>query len=65
MFNALHEIVSILQVILSFFVFNKPLEMPSYIPHFSQYKLSIIMTFQYLSLRRLDYATLYGGTGTP
>ena len=40
MFNtltkALHEIVSILQVISSFFVFNKPLEIPSYIPLFSQ-----------------------------
>ena len=40
MFNtltkALHVIVSILQVISSFFVFNKPLEIPSYIPLFSQ-----------------------------
>ena len=40
MFNtltkALHEIVSIIQVISSFFVFNKPLEIPSYIPLFSQ-----------------------------
>ena len=44
MFNtltkALHEIVSILQVISSFFVFNKPLEIPSYIPLFSQCYLS-------------------------
>ena len=40
MFNtltkALHVIVSILQVISSFSVFNKPLEIPSYIPLFSQ-----------------------------
>ena len=40
MFNtltkALHVIVSVLQVISSFFVFNKPLEIPSYIPLFSQ-----------------------------
>ena len=40
MFNtltkALHEIVSIIQVISSFFVFNKPLEIPSYNPLFSQ-----------------------------
>ena len=40
MFNtltkALHEIVSIIQIISSFFVFNKPLEIPSYIPLFSQ-----------------------------
>ena len=40
MFNtltkALHVIAIILQVISSFFVFNKPLEIPSYIPHFSQ-----------------------------
>ena len=36
--KALHEIVSIIQVISSFFVFNKPLEIPSYIPLFSQCK---------------------------
>ena len=40
MFNtltkALHEIFSITQVIPSFFVFNKPLEIPSYIPLFSR-----------------------------
>ena len=40
MFNtltkALHVTVSILQVISSIFVFNKPLEIPSYIPLFSQ-----------------------------
>ena len=40
MFNtltkALHETVIIIQVISSFFVFNKPLEIPSYIPLFSQ-----------------------------
>ena len=34
--KAFHEIVSILQVIPSFFVFNKTLEISSYIPHFSQ-----------------------------
>ena len=34
--EVLHEIVSIIQVIPSFFVFNKPLEIPSYIPLFSQ-----------------------------
>ena len=34
--KALHETVSIIQVISSFFVFNKPLEIPSYIPLFSQ-----------------------------
>ena len=40
MFNTLTKalcgIVSIIQVIPSFFVFNKPLEIPSYIPLFSQ-----------------------------
>ena len=35
--EVLHEIVSIIQVIPSFFVFNKPLEIPSYIPLFSQW----------------------------
>ena len=43
MFNALtkalHVIVSILQVISSSFVFNKSLEILSYIPHFSQCQL--------------------------
>ena len=43
MFNtltkALHVIVSILQAISTFFVFNKPLEIPSYIPLFSQCQL--------------------------
>ena len=37
--EVLHEIVSIIQVIPSFFVFNKPLEIPSYIPLFSQCSL--------------------------
>ena len=37
--KALHEIVSIIQVISSFFVFNKPLEIPSYIPLFSQCRM--------------------------
>ena len=32
--EVLQEIVSIIQVIPSFFVFNKPLEIPSYIPFF-------------------------------
>ena len=40
MFNTLTKalcgIVSIIQVIPSFYVFNKPLEIPSYIPLFSQ-----------------------------
>ena len=41
MFNTLTKalcgIVSIIQVIPNFFVFNKPLEIPSYIPLFSQW----------------------------
>ena len=47
MFNTLtevlHEIVSIIQVIPSFFVFNKPLEIPSYIPLFSQWDSTTII----------------------
>ena len=46
MFNtltkALHVIVNILQIISSFFVFNKPLEIPSYIPLFSQCGLLVL-----------------------
>ena len=55
MFNtltkALCEIVSIIQVIPSFFVFNKPLEIPSYFPLFSQwYKAQFVFVYSYEEL---------------
>ena len=64
MFNTLTKalcgIVSIIQVIPSFFVFNKPLEIPSYIPLFSQCK-----SCQNLwTLRTHLTGVLVHGTGT-